>query len=107
MQEAQQKMILEISNHQILSTTVPVIMNVSAMPTTSAFEVKDNLQNQITHSVRWRETMNFALNNKLEIVEIGTGNVLSNLAKRANYPFNITNISDADSLNKFLTNYSQ
>jgi [acyl-carrier-protein] S-malonyltransferase len=77
-------------------------MNVSAMPTSSSFEIKDNLENQITHSVRWRETMEFARKNDLEIVEIGTGSILSNMAKRADYPFKITNISDLASLQEFL-----
>ena len=102
MQESEQKMIQEMTGCEILPAKVPVIMNVSAMPTTSAFEIKDNLQNQITHSVRWREIMSFAQKNELEIVEIGSGSVLSNLARRANYPFNITNVSDLASLDKFL-----
>jgi hypothetical protein len=46
--------------------------------------------------------MRFALEKELEIVEIGTGQVLSNLAKRGNYPFKVTNISDEKSLDDFL-----
>jgi [acyl-carrier-protein] S-malonyltransferase len=102
MQGAQDEMALELSKAEINEPQVPVIMNVSALPTTSKFEIEDNLKQQIVSPVRWREIMLFAQQNELEIIEIGSGQVLSNLAKRANYPFGISTVNDVESLEKFI-----
>ena len=47
--------------------------------------IKNNLINQvIRNSVRWRETMEKFMELEVEsIIEIGAGNVLTNLAKRS------------------------
>jgi len=80
----------------------PVIMNVTAKPTTNAEIIKDNLKKQITSGVRWRKIIEFAKQNELEIVEIGSGNALSNMAQKDGYPYKVSNISNADELELFL-----
>jgi [acyl-carrier-protein] S-malonyltransferase len=63
--------------------TVPIISNISALPEKEISKLKQNLIDQVTGTVRWRETMNLA--NKLgvnTIIELGNGKVLSGIAKR-------------------------
>ena len=63
---------------------VPVVQNVTVQPEISAYVLRENLISQVTGRVRWRETMSFF--NQAEVtdfVELGTGKVLSGLAKRA------------------------
>jgi [acyl-carrier-protein] S-malonyltransferase len=102
MQNAALDMSLAIEDSQFAEPKVPIILNVSATPTNNQTEIKKLLKQQIVSSVRWREIMSFALEKELEIVEIGTGQVLSNLAKRSNYPFKVTHVSDEKSLDDFL-----
>lgn len=62
---------------------VPLVANVSAKPTSDPEEIKQLLIEQVTHMVRWRETvLLFAENEVEEVVELGAGRVLSGLTKR-------------------------
>ena len=62
---------------------VPLVANVSAKPTSEPEEIKELLVEQVTHMVRWRETvLLFAENEVEEVVELGVGRVLSGLTKR-------------------------
>jgi [acyl-carrier-protein] S-malonyltransferase len=62
---------------------VPLVANVSAKPTREPEEIKQLLVAQVTHMVRWRETvLLFAENEVEEVVELGAGRVLSGLVKR-------------------------
>jgi [acyl-carrier-protein] S-malonyltransferase len=64
---------------------IPVYANVTAEPITSPQEIKTLLQHQLTHSVRWVETIqNMVKNGVTRFVEIGAGKVLSGLVKRIN-----------------------
>jgi [acyl-carrier-protein] S-malonyltransferase len=102
MEEAQSKMTNEIELAQFNSAKIPIVMNVSAEPTIDILEIKQNLSKQIVSQVRWREIMLFALNNELEVIEIGAGQVLSNLSRRSNYSFNIQSVHDETSLENFI-----
>ena len=45
--------------------------------------LKNNLVDQVTSTVRWRETMNFANELRVKkIIELGSGKVLTGIAKR-------------------------
>ena len=62
---------------------IPIISNVSASDHTDPNELRNNLINQVTGTVRWRETMLFANNiNVKNIIELGSGKVLTGIAKR-------------------------
>ena len=71
-------------NIDFQNAEVPVVQNVTVQPEISAHVLRENLVSQVTGRVRWRETMSFF--NQAEVtdfVELGTGKVLSGLAKRA------------------------
>ena len=63
---------------------VPVLSNTDPTPTCDASLIKQRLRDQMTTGVRWRETMDAMTSAGVDtLVEIGPGNVLSGLAKRA------------------------
>lgn len=65
------------------SPVVPVAANVRAAPVTDADEIARLLVEQVTGQVRWRETVEwFAANNVTTLYEIGSGKVLTGLARR-------------------------
>jgi [acyl-carrier-protein] S-malonyltransferase len=62
---------------------VPLVANVTAAPTSDPRKIKDLLIEQVTHMVRWRESvLLFAEEEVEEVVEIGAGRVLAGLVKR-------------------------
>ncbi|KQY19350.1 ACP S-malonyltransferase [Rhizobium sp. Root483D2] len=62
---------------------VPLIANVRAAPVTDAGEIATLLVEQVTGQVRWRETVEwFAANGVTTLYEIGSGKVLTGLARR-------------------------
>ena len=62
---------------------VPLIANVRAAPVTDADEIARLLVEQVTGQVRWRETVEwFAANGVTTLCEIGSGKVLTGLARR-------------------------
>jgi [acyl-carrier-protein] S-malonyltransferase len=62
---------------------VPVIANVRAAPVYDAEEIATLLVSQVTGQVRWRETVEwFGANGVTTLYEIGSGKVLTGLARR-------------------------
>ncbi|MEK1873677.1 MAG: ACP S-malonyltransferase [Rhizobium altiplani] len=62
---------------------VPLIANVRAAPVTDADEIAKLLVEQVTGQVRWRETVEwFAANGATTLYEVGSGKVLTGLARR-------------------------
>jgi [acyl-carrier-protein] S-malonyltransferase len=62
---------------------MPVIGNVSALPLTTPEAIRTELKQQLTHSVRWTESMQYLGQCGVgTYVEVGPGNVLTGLMKR-------------------------
>ena len=72
-----------LAEFELRAPAVPLVANVTARETTDPGEIKQLLVEQVTHMVRWRETvLLFAENEVEEIVEVGAGRVLAGLTKR-------------------------
>ena len=83
MLEAQEKMKIALAAADIKSPIVPVVANVTANIVTDPNQIRDLLAQQITGSVRWRETMLFLASQGVEeVIEIGSGKVLAGLVGR-------------------------
>ncbi|MBA1344086.1 ACP S-malonyltransferase [Rhizobium sp. WYCCWR 11146] len=68
---------------------VPLIANVRAAPVTGADEIVSLLVEQVTGQVRWRETVEwFAGNGVTTLYELGSGKVLTGLARRIDKTIN-------------------
>jgi len=63
--------------------SVPLISNKTCAPMTDILEIKEALVYQITHGVRWRETiLGLPARGITETVEVGPGNILTSLTPR-------------------------
>ncbi|MEA5496282.1 ACP S-malonyltransferase [Limnoraphis robusta Tam1] len=72
----------------------PVLSNVDPTPTTDSELLKDRLVQQMTGSVRWRETcLQFSKQGIEQVIEIGPGKVLTGLVKRTCADITLENIS--------------
>tara|TARA_B110000444_G_C18786733_1_gene570307 strand:- start:141 stop:1082 length:942 start_codon:yes stop_codon:yes gene_type:complete len=92
-----------LDSTELYKPIVPVLSNVSVESESSTEEIKSNLINQITELVRWREIMiRFEQDGVIDFYEIGSGSVLSNLAKRSCPSFNRKSINDKSSVEDFL-----
>ncbi|KAB0265837.1 ACP S-malonyltransferase [Microvirga brassicacearum] len=62
---------------------VPLVSNVTAGPVTDAAAIRDGLVRQVTGTVRWRESVAWMASQGVEsFYEVGSGKVLTGLAKR-------------------------
>ena len=101
MAPAQENMINLISGLNIEKPNVPLISNVTSIPTQDIEEIRKNLINQITGRVRWRESILFMKKSGIQIIyEIGPGRVLCNLIKRIVDDVEQENISKIEDLFK-------
>ena len=83
MQPAREIMEEALNNLKFDAPLIPIISNITALPHTDPSTLKKNLIDQITGTVRWRETMEFAKNQGIKkITELGSGKVLTGIAKR-------------------------
>jgi malonyl CoA-acyl carrier protein transacylase len=79
MEEARLEFSEFLNGFTFFSPRIPVISNVQALPYERA-RIKENLANQITHSVMWSDSIKYLLDRNIEAFEeIGPGKVLSGL----------------------------
>lgn len=83
MKEAAVEMKEILSNIKIKQPSLPVVANITANKVVNPDEIRKLLVEQITGSVKWRQTMLFMQDFGIkEIVEIGSGKVLAGLVSR-------------------------
>jgi [acyl-carrier-protein] S-malonyltransferase len=103
MQPAADGLAQAISKVAFSAPSIPVIGNASAKPLVSIEDVKDELVQQLTHSVQWQKSIEYLLSQGVEtFVEIGPGKVLSGLVKRIKRDARTVSIGDAQSLKDFV-----
>lgn len=79
--EAMARAFMEVEANDAL---IPIVANVLADTETNKQDIIKNLIEQVTGTVRWRETMSFFdANGVTDLVELGAGKVLSGMAKRS------------------------
>ncbi|CTQ54165.1 Malonyl CoA-acyl carrier protein transacylase [Roseibium album] len=72
-----------LANAEIQSPLVPLVANVLASPITDPAEIRGRLVDQVTGTVRWRESITWLAENGVDtFVEVGTGKVLSGMVRR-------------------------
>ena len=103
MEKARENMEKYIHDLNILSPKLILINNVDADQLTEIDKIKNSLINQITKTVRWRESINNMCNLGVEnFIELGSGNVLSGLVKRINKSVNASSIQSIDNIENFI-----
>lgn len=83
MQSAADKMEQVLSEAKITIPLVKVVSNMTARPYDGTNEIKELLKEQITHTVKWQESINYIANSSVKsFIEVGYGNVLSGLIRK-------------------------
>ena len=99
MKPAAEKMKLFLQKKEFKNPNLQLISNVTALPVEKVEDVKDLLYKQIFSQVRWRETVEYMINNDInEFIEIGPGKVLSGLIKRTNEKVLIRSLTKVDDI---------
>lgn len=93
MQPAAEDLSAIIGRLHFKEPVVPIVANTSAQPLSNAKVIKEELMLQLTNSVQWQRSVEFMISNGiLTFIEIGSGNVLTGLAKRINKNVKTLNI---------------
>jgi [acyl-carrier-protein] S-malonyltransferase len=83
MQPAAERMAAALETTTLATPSVPVVTNVSAAPESIPETLRAHLVEQVTGTVRWRESIaGLQGHNVGTVVELGTGKVLSGLVRR-------------------------
>ena len=102
MENAAIEMKKEINKIDFSELKIPLISNVEALPCKESDKLLSLLSNQITKTVKWRETVKLMEKEGVKkIIEVGPGNVLSGLVKIITKNiecFSIQNPDDMDNL---------
>jgi|TARA_B100001971_G_scaffold99220_1_gene91609 [acyl-carrier-protein] S-malonyltransferase len=103
MESAEKKMSLKITKTLFKDPKPSIISNVTAKSENKVNKIKELLIKQITSRVKWRESVDYMINNGVnEFVEIGPGKVLSGLVKRINKDVNVFNINSIDDITNYI-----
>lgn len=85
MEPARQELEEAIKNTRFSKPVCPVYQNVNALPADDPENIKSNLVLQLTSPVRWTQSvLNMIKGGATTFVEVGPGNVLQGLVKKAN-----------------------
>jgi [acyl-carrier-protein] S-malonyltransferase len=83
---------------------LPIYANLTAQPIQAAADIQHELSQQLTRRVRWTETIqNMIAAGIQHFVEIGNKDVLSGLIRRVDSSVAVSRISDAATLQEFLS----
>lgn len=83
MQPAADAMAAALADMDVKAPCVPVVANVTASAVSDPGEIKKLLVEQVTGMVRWRECVKYlSAQGVTELVEVGTGKVLTGLTRR-------------------------
>ena len=80
---AQTEYIRAVLAAPMVTPNIPIIGNVNANPLIQTEQIRADLQDQLTHRVRWTESIQFMISQGVNtFIEIGNGSVLTGLVKR-------------------------
>ena len=84
---------------------IPLVANVLAEPITDHKEIIKHLIEQVTGTVRWRETMAYLQEQGVtDLVEMGAGKVLSGIAKRSHKEMNAFSVGSVEDIEELAKN---
>ncbi len=99
MQPAAEGMAEAISQLNFGDPSVPIVVNSTAKPVTTAEEVKQELLEQLCRCVQWQRSIEYMVGAGVStFIEIGPGQVLSGLIKRISTQAEVRNVGDAESV---------
>ncbi len=90
----------ELAKIEIQTPRFPVICNTDAAPVSSAEAIRESLEDQVTGTVRWSDSVEYLIDREgCELfIELGPGAVLAGLLQRTRKGVPCVSISDCESL---------
>lgn len=105
MQPAADAMAAALRTVSLRAPSVPLVANVTAEPTADPGEIYAALVAQVTHTVRWRESVLRLREEGVDrLIEAGSGKVLSTLARRIDKELATVSLSTPADIEAFLRN---
>lgn len=102
MAPAAEKLAEKLEATPIRPPSVPIYLNVTANPTTDPDVIKARLIDQLTHPVRWIESIEAIVQDGIErLLEVGPGGVLQGLVKRIAKDVPVAGIGTVDELRSY------
>jgi [acyl-carrier-protein] S-malonyltransferase len=103
LQSAAEAMAGALASIVIAAPRPPLIANVTAKSVDEPHQIRKLLVDQVTNRVRWRETVLWMKSNGVDnLVELGTGKVLTNLARRIDRNVGGLSIETPNDIDRFL-----
>ena len=88
-----------ISQINFRTPEIPIVVNSTAQPVTTAEGVKEELLRQLCNCVQWQPSVEYMVGEGIStFIEIGPGQVLSGLIKRISNKVQVLNMSDPESI---------
>jgi [acyl-carrier-protein] S-malonyltransferase len=99
MQPTIEGMSAAISQINFRTPEIPIVVNSTAQPVTTAEGVKEELLRQLCNCVQWQPSVEYMVGEGIStFIEIGPGQVLSGLIKRISNKVQVLNMSDPESI---------
>ncbi|MDR0406995.1 MAG: ACP S-malonyltransferase [Holosporales bacterium] len=103
MAPAQEDMRQAFTNISLRNPEVPLVSNVTAEPTSDGTKIAALLIDQITHCVRWTESMQCLISLGVDhFIEIGAGRVLTGLMRRIAPDRRVSTLNTPQEIEEFL-----
>ena len=104
MQPAAEAMAIALAEVTMNAPSVPLVANVLATPISDPAEIRQRLVEQVTGVVRWTETVTWLTGQGgvTHLAELGTGKVLTGLAKRINAEATATAVGSPADIDAFV-----
>ena len=103
MQPAAEAMAEALSHVDIQAPKVPLVANVSAVDVHTPMMIRNLLVDQVTGSVRWRESVLFMAGHGVtEVLEIGAGKALCGMVRRIDRSIAVGNVGTPEDIAKIL-----
>ncbi|WP_185863336.1 ACP S-malonyltransferase [Blattabacterium cuenoti] len=83
MEPAQNKFQKIVNKIYFKDSKYPIYQNVTALPVTKSYDIKNNIVKQLTYPVKWKQSIkNMISHGAVSFTEIGPGNILQGLIKK-------------------------
>jgi [acyl-carrier-protein] S-malonyltransferase len=103
MQPAADEMEEALAHSAMAVPSIPLVANVTASAVSDANAIRDLLVEQVTGTVRWRESVLYMKDQGVtELIEIGHGKVLTGLARRIDKELGAQSIGTPESIDEFM-----
>ena len=100
MQPAAEAMSEALDGIELENPSVPLVTNVKASQEINGSIIKELLIEQVTGSVRWRESIEYISSHGVtDVFEVGAGKALSGMVRRIDREINVNQVFDTNSVN--------